>query len=173
MNWRTLALLLMLLNALYWTWGEGWLLPYGFGPAQQREPQRLAQQIKPEAITVLRAAEGQLPPLPAAPQAVLAEPSVCLQSGPLNQAQADAVRALLAGSWPSDGWLLQQLQQESQVAQEQASDALDASQAGPNWRLRLSAVDQALQAKLLALGAVLPGQAFEVCPPDSPDPQAR
>ena len=47
MRWRTLALLLLLLNGLYCAWGEGWLLPYGFGPAPQREPQRLAQQIRP------------------------------------------------------------------------------------------------------------------------------
>ena len=31
---RTLVWLLLLLNALYWSWAQGWLLPYGFGPAQ-------------------------------------------------------------------------------------------------------------------------------------------
>ena len=38
---RGLVLLLMLLNVGYLAWGQGWLLPYGFGPATQREPQRL------------------------------------------------------------------------------------------------------------------------------------
>jgi len=151
MKWRTLAWLLLLLNALYWAWGQGWLLPYGFGPTQQREPQRLAQQIKPEAITVLLAAEGQLPP----PIAAAPEPTVCLQAGPLNQDQADAVRALLGASWPIDGWLL--MEQED----------------GQSWRLRLPALDQALQARLPDLGAALPGQAFEVCLPDPQDPPDR
>ncbi|HSO44878.1 MAG TPA: SPOR domain-containing protein, partial [Rhodoferax sp.] len=103
--WRTFALVLLLLNALYWAWGEGRLLPYGFGPTPQREPQRLAQQIRPEAITILRAFEEQLPPLVVAP-----EPAICLQSGPMNQAQADAVRALLEASWPPESWVLQEVQ---------------------------------------------------------------
>jgi len=141
MRWRTLAWLLLLLNALYWVWGEGWLLPYGFGPAQQREPQRLAQQIRPEAITVLRAAEGQLPPLAVAP-----EPTICLQSGLMNPAQADAVRALLETSWPPESWLLQ----------EQAD--------GQSLRLRLPALNAALQAQLPGLGAVMPGNALAACP---------
>lgn len=146
MKWRTLALVLLLLNALYWAWGEGWLLPYGFGPVQQREPQRLAQQIRPEAITVLRAFEGQLPPLPVAP-----EPTVCLQSGPMNQTQVDAVRALLETSWPSESWLLQE------------------AEAGQSWRLRLPALDQALQAQLPELRALLPGGELNACPQDPAD----
>ena len=143
MKWRTFALLLLLLNALYWAWGEGWLLDYGFGPTPQREPQRLAQQIRPEALTVLKAANGPLPPLAVAP-----EPSVCLQSVPLNAAQVDAVRGLLASSWPPESWLLQ----------EQAD--------GKGWRLTLPAVDAAQQALLPALSALLPGNALEACPDD-------
>lgn len=50
---RLILLLLMLLNLGYFAWGQGYLLPYGWGPAQQREPQRLAQQVHPEAIKVL------------------------------------------------------------------------------------------------------------------------
>lgn len=143
MKWRLFALLFLLLNALYWAWGEGWLLDYGFGPTPQREPQRLAQQIRPEAITVLSADEVHLPSASAAP-----EPSVCLQSGLMNQAQADAVRAWLATTWPTDNWLLP----------EQAG--------GLSWRLRLPAVDAALQAQLPELNALLPGNALEACPDD-------
>lgn len=75
---RTLVWLLLLLNALYWSWAQGWLLPYGFGPAQQREPQRLTQQIRPESVTLLSPDEAR--------RASLREPSgdtPCLQSGPL------------------------------------------------------------------------------------------
>lgn len=142
--WRAFALMLLLLNALYWSWGEGWLLPYGFGPASQREPQRVVQQIRPEAITVLSAVEGPLPPPPAAP-----EPTVCLQSGLMNQAQADTVRRLLETSWPPDSWLLQ----------EQAD--------GQSLRLRLPDLNETLQAQLPDLGAVLPGGALESCPDDA------
>jgi hypothetical protein len=50
---RLLVLLLILANGLYFAWSEGMLRAYGFAPAQQREPQRLTQQVRPEAIRVL------------------------------------------------------------------------------------------------------------------------
>jgi hypothetical protein len=141
MRWRTIALTLLLLNALYWAWGEGWLLPYGFGPEPQREPQRLAQQIRPQAITILSAAEGQPPSVTVAP-----EPTVCLQSGILTRAQADTVRGLLQTSWPPESWLL--LEQTD----------------GQGVRLRLPALNAVLQAQLPELEAVLPGGVLEPCP---------
>jgi hypothetical protein len=54
---RLLVLILILANGAYFAWSEGLLRAYGFAPAQQREPQRLAQQIKPEALRVLSAGE--------------------------------------------------------------------------------------------------------------------
>lgn len=75
---RTFVWLLLLLNALYWSWAQGWLLPYGFGPLSQREPQRLAQQILPQAITLVSEAEARRNPVAATP-----EEAPCLQTGPL------------------------------------------------------------------------------------------
>jgi len=89
-----------------------------------------------------------LPPLAVAP-----EPTVCLQAGPIDRSQADAARALLEASWPPESWLLQELQ------------------AGQSWRLRLPALDRTLQAQLPEIGAVVPGHAFEACPPDLKEPQ--
>lgn len=94
--------LLLLLNALYWSWAQGWLLPYGFGPLSQREPQRLAQQIRPEAITLLSPAEVNLKPLPGPP-----ENTLCLETGFMDEAQAAAVRPYLETSWPADSWVFQ------------------------------------------------------------------
>ena len=51
---RLLVLLLLLANGAYFAWAQGHLLPWGYGPAQQAEPQRLAQQLRPEAARVLR-----------------------------------------------------------------------------------------------------------------------
>ncbi len=99
---RQLVLLLVLLNALYWSWSQGWLLPYGFGPAPHNEPQRLARQIRPEVITVLSPAE-----VSALRQSTAAENVLCLQSGLMEEAQAGPVRAHLAASWPVDSWVLQ------------------------------------------------------------------
>lgn len=99
---RWTALLLALCNLGFLAWGQGWLLPYGWGPQTQREPGRLAQQIKPEAITLLD--EAQLQALLAAERPVAAP--ACLQSGWLETAQADRVRAVLADRWPQGSWLL-------------------------------------------------------------------
>jgi hypothetical protein len=99
---RHLVMLLVLLNALYGSWAQGWLLPYGFGPAPHNEPQRLAQQIRPEAITLLRPDE-----VSALRQSAAAENAQCLQSGLMDDIQAGPVRAHLAASWPANSWVLQ------------------------------------------------------------------
>lgn len=46
--------LLLLLNAAVLAWQWGAFAPWGSGPGQYREPERLQQQIRPEAITIQR-----------------------------------------------------------------------------------------------------------------------
>jgi hypothetical protein len=135
---RTLVWLLLLLNALYWSWSQGWLLPYGFGPLSQREPQRLAQQILPDAITLESQAEARRKPLPAA-----SEQALCLQTGLLDEKQVALLRPYLEASWPAGSWVFE---------------------AAPGLRLRLPAVNAALQAQLPELKAVLPSAVLEPCP---------
>lgn len=50
---RLLALLLLCLNLGYLAWSQGWLRAYGLGPEQINEPDRLQQQIRPQAIRLL------------------------------------------------------------------------------------------------------------------------
>lgn len=50
---RIFVLLLLLLNALYFTWSQGMLSGLGFAPAQQTEPQRIKQQVNPDALRLL------------------------------------------------------------------------------------------------------------------------
>ncbi|QBK04005.1 SPOR domain-containing protein [Hylemonella gracilis] len=117
---RIVALLLILLNASYFAWSQGLLRAYGWAPAEQHEPERLAQQVRPEAIRILSA-----PALPAAvpsvaaaatPAPVATEESLgrataqCWQAGPWDvtqPAQLEALRrqlgqSLSAGSWTLD-----------------------------------------------------------------------
>lgn len=61
---RTLVLALMLANGTYLAWTQGFLEVYGFAPASQAEPQRLAQQIRPEAIELLKAIPAPAPTAP-------------------------------------------------------------------------------------------------------------
>lgn len=63
---RVLVLLLLLANMTYLVWVQGMLAPYGFAPASQAEPERLEQQIRPEAIELLGAQPAASSPLSAA-----------------------------------------------------------------------------------------------------------
>lgn len=97
---RLIVLLLLLANAGFHAWSQGLLLPWGLGPVQQAEPQRLQQQIRPEAVRVLRPdelrrVEGQVAQAPRPPE--------CLQSPTLDEAQATALRAAL-DTWPAGSW---------------------------------------------------------------------
>lgn len=100
---RLLALALLLANGVFFAWSGGWLQPYGWGPAQQSEPQRLAQQVKPEALQLLSAQEFQR--IEAQIKADL-EPKECLQAGPFDAAQADVLRTALEAQLPADTWKL-------------------------------------------------------------------
>jgi len=212
---RTFVLFLLLLNGVYFAWGQGWLLVYGFGPTPQHEPHRLAQQIKPGAITLISEQEA------AQAQALQAR-AVCLQSAVLDAAKAADLRNVLEASLPAQAWVLEEVavparwivymgkyadaaelaKKRAQLAnlhltfeplsdptlapglslgafasQAQADAALEALAqrgvrtarvvpdlaAGQAYRLRLPAVDDALQAQLPPLRAALPGQALLPC----------
>jgi hypothetical protein len=56
---RIVVLVLVLLNSAYFAWSQGWLLGLGYGPTQQREPQRLNQQIRPESLRLVSPEEAQ------------------------------------------------------------------------------------------------------------------
>lgn len=107
---RLLVLLLVLLNATYFAWSQGMLRAYGWAPAQQTEPQRLQQQIRPEAIQILSAEEArralqvvQTPPTPPTPP----KPPECLQAGLYDEAQTETVRKALEASLPATAWTLE------------------------------------------------------------------
>ena len=112
---RLLALALVLANAGFLAWSQGWLADYGFAPAVQAEPQRLTQQLRPEAMRLLSAAEArQLDgSAPAADsggaQAVAASlpATECLQAGLFTDEQASPLRARLQASLPTGSWSLE------------------------------------------------------------------
>lgn len=145
---RALLLVLLVANGFWWAASHGWLprswLPFPDDEAQ-REPQRLAQQLRPEAITVL-------PDVPstattAAPPTVAAAPTVCLQTAVLaDDAAVDAALALLqaAGIVPA------------RVQRVETDDGV---------RLRVDDVGAAQQEALRAAAALAAGgPAFSPCP---------
>ena len=104
---RLLVLVLLLANAGYFAWTQGLLADYGFAPAVQAEPQRLAQQIKPQAMQLLTAADArqlESAPSPATPAPAPAE---CLQAGLFSPEQSTALRTGLESSMPIGSWTLE------------------------------------------------------------------
>ncbi|QKO23459.1 SPOR domain-containing protein [Rhodoferax sp. BAB1] len=101
---RFLVLLLVLLNAGYFAWSHGMLRAYGWAPAEQSEPQRLQQQIRPEAIRILPTEEARR-----AEQVALTppKPPECLQAGLFDEAQTEAVRKVLETALPVGAWALE------------------------------------------------------------------
>ena len=102
---RLIVLLLLLANGGYYAWSRGHLLPWGVGPVQQTEPQRVQQQIRPEALRVLSGEDlRRLETFAAqAPR-----PPECLASTTLDAAAVTALRSSLE-SWPPGTWSFEQL----------------------------------------------------------------
>ncbi|HAL39386.1 MAG TPA: hypothetical protein DCP03_15260, partial [Polaromonas sp.] len=104
---RVLVLALLLSNAGYFAWTHGLLADYGFAPAIQSEPQRLAQQIRPEAMRLLSASEARQ--LAGSPPSAAVTPAAaeCLQAGLFTEQQAGALRTRLQSSLPAGSWSLE------------------------------------------------------------------
>jgi hypothetical protein len=51
---RSAVLLLLLANAGYFAWSQGLLRAWGLAPLQVSEPQRQQQQVRAEALRLLR-----------------------------------------------------------------------------------------------------------------------
>ena len=100
---RLIVLVLLLANAAFFAWSQGLLLAWGLGPLQQSEPQRLQQQVRPEAVRILPAGELQQAEALAA-QAP--RPPECLQTAALDAAQIAPLRTVL-DTWPAGTWTLE------------------------------------------------------------------
>lgn len=100
---RLFVLALLLINGVYYAWSQGLLQAFDFAPAPQTEPQRLGQQIKPEALRLLTVQELSLPEV--APR-VVAKPAECLQAGLFDVTQTALLRRTLESAMPVGSWVL-------------------------------------------------------------------
>ena len=101
---RTLALALLLANAGYFAWSQGLLAAYGFKPARQAEPERLARQVRPDALQLITPTALALPAVQAAP--VQPAGTACLQAGLFTERQARLLRPRLQAGLPAGSWSL-------------------------------------------------------------------
>ena len=106
---RLAVLLLLLLNLSYYFWSEGMLRGAGLGPTVQTEPQRLARQIKPDAVQ-LRKPEAAMPDSAASAASASASTAgpagECLEAGPFDEAQSVALRRAASDVLPVSAWTL-------------------------------------------------------------------
>ncbi|AMO23144.1 hypothetical protein GCM10027034_44010 [Ramlibacter solisilvae] len=100
---RLTVLLLLLANAAYFAWSQGLLSEWGLAPVQQSEPQRLLQQIKPEAIRILPSDEARRLEVSSAGAA---RPAECLQASLLTEVEAAGIKQVV-DAWPAGSWSLE------------------------------------------------------------------
>ena len=104
--------LLVLGNAGYFAWSQGYLDTLGLKPAEQREPQRMAQQVRPEVLRLLNGPRAETAPgvvatAPAAPVAVAPPPPAPMAAEPAAPAPVPATPptvAVAAGNGPRACW---------------------------------------------------------------------
>ncbi|MDZ4280075.1 MAG: SPOR domain-containing protein [Hydrogenophaga sp.] len=108
--------LLVLGNAGYFAWSQGYLETLGLSPTEQREPQRMAQQVRPEVLRLLNGPRAETAPAvvapvpapaPASPAAVAVAPPAPDTSLPEPVATAPApppTVAVAAGNGPRACW---------------------------------------------------------------------
>jgi hypothetical protein len=99
---RAAVVLILAANLLFFAWARGWLTPVVEPPHHgEREPERLALQVRPETIRLL-------PPLPAAAGSGAAR-VVCLEAGPFSDADVGIAEAALLGAGvPAAAWQREQ-----------------------------------------------------------------
>lgn len=109
---RALVALLLLANLLFFAWSQGWLDDIaGVRAEGDREPERLARQVRPEVVRVLtpQATTASVAPTAtsvAAPAAAADAPrGACLEAGPFDAAAIGPAETALATTLPGGSWV--------------------------------------------------------------------
>jgi hypothetical protein len=103
---RLVAIALLLANGLYFAWTQGLLAGIGLAPVQQREPERLQGQVKPDTLRLLNGPRERAQTASVAGGPAVAEPAVppqppvtaCWEAPGFTPTQAEALRTALVGS---------------------------------------------------------------------------
>jgi hypothetical protein len=111
---RWLVVLLVVANLGFYAWTRGFLdNVVGVRAMGDREPDRLARQVRPERVRIVppRAAGGGAAAATTAPAS-----AACLESGPYTQAEVAAAEATAAELLPPGSWTSLKLDQPGAAA---------------------------------------------------------
>lgn len=93
---RALVALLLFGNLAFYTWSQGRLDPViGVRSIGDREPERLARQVRPEAVLILP---------PSGLGASVGAASTCIETGPFTEAELAPAQSAAAAVLPSARW---------------------------------------------------------------------
>ncbi len=152
---RSLALLLVLLNAVYYAWSHHMLQAYGFAPMQQGEPDRLNQQIRPELLIIESADPVRVGAVEPAP--VLQAAIQCLQAGLFDDIQSAVLRQSAQTLLPPGSWAFEDVSEPARwiVYLGQYADAQTLARKRAELialKLRIEPIDNPALANGLSLG---------------------
>ena len=97
---RSIVALLLVANLAFFAWSQGWLDNLmGVRAGGDREPERLAHQVRPETVRILtvQAVEAAA----SAAEAGMA----CLEAGPFDTEHVQAAESALATTLPAGSWV--------------------------------------------------------------------
>lgn len=101
---RLVAIALLLANAVYFAWTQGFLAGLGLAPVQQSEPERLNAQIEPGTLRLLNGPRAEAEDLTQTTDAAptgspeVAPATSCWQASGFTAPQADALRTALGST---------------------------------------------------------------------------
>ncbi len=119
---RFALLVFLLANAGYLAWSQGWMATLGWAPEEQSEAYRLKQQVRPDVLSIAppsaavmaAPAAASAAPAPAGlpstvavatDEEILPQPTICLQTDNLDEAQLNKLQAaLVQANFTSDNW---------------------------------------------------------------------
>ena len=105
---RALVLALLLANVAFYAWTQGWLdAVVGVRASGDREPERLARQLRPETVRVLPpdAAGASAPGTAGGPDGSAGPDALaCLEAGPFSAAELAAAQAAAQAALPAGRW---------------------------------------------------------------------
>ena len=144
---RVLVGLLVLANALFLVWTQGWLdALVGVRAAGDREPQRLAQQVNPNTVRIV-SAEALAAEVMAAEATAAQAALPCLEAGPFDARTVGPAEAALVATLPAGTW--------TRVASERNGTVA--------YMLRVQSADQELTTRVAGLHLDALGKGFATC----------